>query len=149
MTSTEETRFKLWHRSRSCLIWGDFSVEKSLYQNKKMAPAQKGRDTAGPHKTPFGNKESTVVGSHVEVQKVARLLSYINKSRPRLPPIQKMAGLSRCQALLSSARKLLRIRFAITCPGFIRDMSVYDCLKDNIVCILHQVRGSPKITHDV
>ena len=86
MTSTEETRFKLWHRSRSCLIWGDFSVEKSLYQNKKMAPAQKGRDTAGPHKTPFGNKELTVVGSHVEVQKVARLLSYINKSRPRLPP---------------------------------------------------------------
>ena len=145
MTSTEETRFKLWHRSRSCLIWGDFSVEKSLFQNKKMTPR---RDTAGPHKTPFGNKELTVVGSHVEVQKVARLLSYINKSRPRLPPIQKMAGLSRCQALLSSARKL-RIRFAITCPGFIRDMSVYDCLKDNIVCILHQVRGSPKITHDV
>ena len=145
MTSTEETRFKLWHRSRSCLIWGDFSVEKSLFQNKKMAPR---RDTAGPHKTPFGNKELTVVGSHVEVQKVARLLSYINKSRPRLPPIQKMAGLSRRQALLSSARKL-RIRFAITCPGFIRDMSVYDCLKDNIVCILHQVRGSPKITHDV
>lgn len=145
MTSTEETRFKLWHRSRSCLIWGDFSVEKSLFQNKKMAPR---RDTAGPHKTPFGNKELTVVGSHVEVQKVARLLSYINKSRPRLPPIQKMAGLSRRQALLSSAGKL-RIRFAITCPGFIRDMSVYDCLKDNIVCILHQVRGSPKITHDV
>ena len=77
MTSTEETRFKLWHRSRSCLIWGDFSVEKSLFQNKKMAPR---RDTAGPHKTPFGNKELTVVGSHVEVQKVARLLSYINKS---------------------------------------------------------------------
>ena len=142
MTSTEETRFKLWHRSRSCLIWGDFSVEKSLFQNKKMAPR---RDTAGPHKTPFGNKELTVVGSHVEVQKVARLLSYINKSRPRLPPIQKMAGLSGpfvvckepaypfCYHMSRVYTRHVRLRLP----------------EDNIVCLHHQVRGSPKITHGV